>query len=119
MGRLLVVDDDAVIRQLLDELLREEGYDVDLAADGREALDLLVAEPPDAVVLDLMMPVLDGYDFLMERRKLPGGERAPVVVLSAAKDAAHLVGTFGVTSCVTKPFEVLALLEAIAGAMDS
>jgi CheY-like chemotaxis protein len=111
---ILVVDDDQSNRQLVAALLRDEGYDVAEAADGQQALDHLRAAQPQAIVLDLMMPVVDGFTFLIERRKLPDCAAIPVLVLTAVHDLSELVGTLGVKLAIGKPFEATALLEAVA-----
>src|SRR5947207_15088069 len=81
---VLVVDDDPAIRGLVADALRGEGYSVDLAAHGREALDAMRARCPMTVVLDLMMPVMDGFSFMeaCHAEQLCGG--VPIVVISPA-----------------------------------
>lgn len=111
---ILVVDDDQTHRQLVAELLRDEGHDVAEAADGQQALDHLKTLRPSAIVLDLMMPVVDGFTFLIERRKLPGCASIPVLVLTAVHDLSELVGTLGVKAAIAKPFEASALIESVA-----
>ena len=81
---ILVVDDDADIREALSAMLGEEGYDVLAAADGQEALEKLEAGArPTVIVLDLMMPRMNGFDFLERVRESDDLRRIPVVVLSA------------------------------------
>jgi len=83
-GRVLVVDDDADIREAVKELLDEAGYSVILASDGQEAYDYLAANPPpDCVVLDLWMPVMDGWSLASEvlMGRLPA---VPILVVTAA-----------------------------------
>ncbi len=79
--RLLVVDDDPAIRSALDRALRLERYDVELAGDGREALDRLAAQRFDAVVLDVAMPELDGLEVCERLRD--AGDDTPVLMLTA------------------------------------
>ncbi len=81
-GRALVVDDDPDMRQRLRTLLERGGWTVQEAGNGAEAL-ALVTPPPDLVLLDLTMPVMDGFDFLHRLRALPGCRDVPVVVLTA------------------------------------
>jgi PAS domain S-box-containing protein len=81
--RALVVDDDAELRQLLRDLLAKEGWEVDAAADGREALARLAGPPPGLILLDLLMPGMDGFEFLAELQREEVGNSAPVVVLTA------------------------------------
>jgi adenylate cyclase len=83
-GRALVVEDDPDTRALLGRRLREEGWDVAEAEDGRVALARLAEAPADLVLLDLMMPEMDGFEFLDELRRTEPGRRTPVVVVTAA-----------------------------------
>ena len=79
--RILVVDDEPAVRASLERALRLEGYEVDLAADGREALARLANGAPDAIVLDVVMPHIDGLEVCRRLRSL--GDRTPVLVLTA------------------------------------
>src|SRR5438270_5746014 len=81
MARVLVVDDEPAVRRALERALRLENYDVELAADGEQALDALVGEGIDAVVLDVAMPRLDGLEVVRRMRK--AGDRTPVLMLTA------------------------------------
>jgi DNA-binding response OmpR family regulator len=80
---VLVVDDDPAMRELARRTLQADGWRVREAADGRAALQCIAAERPDLVVLDLMMPTLDGFAFLTELRAMPSGDSLPVVVVTA------------------------------------
>src|SRR5438105_5111134 len=84
MTRVLVVDDDAGIRSIVAELLEDEGYTVDTAGDGAQALQRAREAPPAALLLDLMMPVLDGWGFVEACRQQGICVRVPLVVISAA-----------------------------------
>ncbi|HET9124243.1 MAG TPA: response regulator transcription factor [Solirubrobacteraceae bacterium] len=81
MSRVLVVDDEPAVRRALERALRLENHDVTLAADGEEALDQLATHPADAVILDVMMPKLDGLEVC--RRLRNAGDRTPVLMLTA------------------------------------
>jgi two-component system, OmpR family, response regulator MprA len=81
MARVLVVDDEPAVRRALERALRLESYDVALAADGEEALDVLASNPADAVILDVLMPRLDGYE--VARRMRQAGDRTPILMLTA------------------------------------
>src|SRR5436309_1528356 len=81
MARVLVVDDEPAVRRALERALRLESYDVALAADGEEALDVLASTPADAVILDVLMPRLDGYE--VARRMRQAGDRTPILMLTA------------------------------------
>jgi two-component system KDP operon response regulator KdpE len=114
MTRLLVVDDDPGLRRALAINLRARKYDVDLAADGAHALETASRQPPDAVVLDLGLPDMDGVEII---EGLRGWSRAPIIVLSA-RTGQHdkvLALDAGADDYVTKPFgmdELLARLRA-------
>jgi two-component system, OmpR family, response regulator MprA len=114
--RILVVDDEPAVREALERALRLEGYEVDLAGDGGEALALMARRPPDAVVLDVMMPQIDGIEVC--RRIRTEGDRTPVLMLTA-KDAVsdRVTGLdAGADDYVVKPFaleELLARLRAL------
>jgi CheY-like chemotaxis protein len=82
-GRALVVDDDAGIRSLFQRSLSEDGWTVDEAENGAIALDLAGKNRPDLVLLDLMMPVMDGFEFVMHYRKLEGCRVTPIIVVTA------------------------------------
>ena len=115
MASILVVDDDASVRALLRDLLECEGHEVRLAADGFAALRAVSAARPDCVVLDLMMPGMDGHDVLARLRALDGGASLPVVMLTAAADDAHAWRAWsgGVDLFVGKPFDTEVLLRSL------
>jgi two-component system response regulator MprA len=114
--RILVVDDEPAVRDAVDRALRLDGYEVALAGDGREALDVLACGPPDAVVLDLLMPRVDGLEVC--RRLRAAGDRTPVLVLTARDAVADRVRGLdaGADDYLVKPFaleELLARLRAL------
>lgn len=116
MPQILVVEDDDAIRGLVSEVLRDDGYDVREATNGVEALDRLREERPDLIVLDLMMPVMDGWAFVEECRREPECDDVPIVVTSASHDlprTAERLSTFGVRTCLAKPFDVDGLLALV------
>jgi PAS domain S-box-containing protein len=102
--RVLVVDDDIGIREAFSETLMDEGFVVDVASNGVEALALLRAGPrPAVIVLDLMMPVMDGSAMLAELRKEPSLDAIPVVLTSAASDLDRYASALGIAECLRKP----------------
>lgn len=107
---VLVVDDDASIRKMIVAALRREGYAFLEAANGREALDLMRSDRPDVVVLDLMMPLVSGWDVLKERLSEPELSRIPVIIVSANRDA-ELASAIdkGICAFLPKPFDIGAL----------
>ena len=113
-GRVLVVDDEPQIRRALAINLRARGYEVDLAEDGRAALDVAARSHPDVVVLDLGLPELDGVEVI---KGLRGWSRVPIIVLSVRDAEGDKVAALdaGADDYVTKPFgmdELLARLRA-------
>lgn len=88
MVKILVVDDESRNRRLLDVFLKAEGFDVLQAATGAEALALVAAELPDAVLLDLMMPDMDGFQVMQRLKELPGTRPIPIIIVSALDDLA-------------------------------
>jgi two-component system response regulator MprA len=114
--QILVVDDEPAVRDSLDRALRLEGYKVELAADGAEALGALAEGSPDALVLDLMMPRVDGFEVC--RRMRAAGDRTPVLVLTARDGVSDRVKGLdaGADDYLVKPFaldELLARLRAL------
>jgi two-component system response regulator MprA len=114
--RILVVDDEPAVLDALDRALRLEGYDTELAGDGQEALDALAAGAPDALVLDLLMPRVDGLEVC--RRLRAAGDRTPVLVLTARDAVPDRVRGLdaGADDYLVKPFaleELLARLRAL------
>jgi two-component system response regulator MprA len=114
--RVLVVDDDDGVRQFLSRILAASGYAVDSARNGEEALERIRADHPDLVVLDITMPVLDGWGVLHRLRGL--AERPRVIVLSAVADCRRAVQE-GATGCLPKPFHLKQLLDACDRALTA
>ena len=106
MTKILVIDDEQGIRDLLDTLLRRKGYDVVLAESGRQGLDLFRRERPDVIVLDLKMPEMDGLTVLRQIKNLDPGK--PVIILTGAgtAEAEQQVRALGVTEYVEKEFSL-------------
>ena len=113
-GYILIVEDDDDIREALTQILELEGYVVREAANGREALDISCREPtPSLILLDLMMPVMDGWQFRAEQMKDPNLSKVPVVVISADASVHEKVATFGAASVLPKPISLDRLLRAV------
>jgi two-component system, OmpR family, response regulator MprA len=111
--RVLIVEDDEDIRETLAYTLFSEGYDARTACNGRDALGVIAIWAPDVIVLDLMMPVMDGPTFL--RARTPG---APVLVLSAKIDAESSTDLPGVAQVIRKPFDLDELLDRLRTLTD-
>lgn len=118
--RVLVVDDEPSIQLALRELLDFEGYDVRAASDGREALHILADWRPEAILLDLMMPVMDGSAFRAALRERGRDLAAiPIIVLSGARDTATQAEALGAIAHITKPFNLDDVLAALAAVSPS
>lgn len=111
--RILVVDDEPAVRAAVRRALGFEGYDVRVAGDGREALDLMAREPVDAVVLDVLMPALDGLEVC--RRLRAAGDSTPVLMLTARETVADRVTGLdaGADDYLVKPFALQELLARV------
>jgi CheY-like chemotaxis protein len=118
-GRVLVVEDEASVGQVVADVLADEGHEVRWATNGRDALALLDQWRPDVIVLDLMMPVMDGRAFRAAQRLLPGTvARVPLVVLSGMREARATAEELGATAVLAKPFELQDLVDTIGRVLD-
>jgi DNA-binding response OmpR family regulator len=113
-GRVLVVDDEPMVRETLGQVLRDEGYVVDLAVDGESALERVHDARPDAILLDLMMPGMNGRQFLQALRKDPQYAQVPVMLMTAVHGMSVNLATFGASEVVEKPFAIDELLNKVA-----
>lgn len=113
--KILIADDDPVILKLLEVNLEMEGYVVISAQDGQDAVEKATNERPDLVILDIMMPRMDGWTAREEMLKVPGLQSIPVIFLSARAQQADIRRGYGVgvSEYVTKPFDPIALLEVV------
>jgi len=118
-GRVLIVDDEPDVLLLLRIELEAEGYETLLAADGETALRRIADEHPDVVLLDVMMPVVDGWGVL--QRLAEEGSTTRVIVLSAKANDSDVAKALelGAHEYVTKPFEPAALLVTVAHVLQS
>jgi DNA-binding response OmpR family regulator len=120
---VLVCDDDPLLLDLLEYRLAGRGYRVATAHDGEEALHRIAVERPDAIVLDAMMPVVDGYGVLRRLREDEALRRIPVIMLTARQQERDIVGALelGADDYVVKPFipeELIARLSRLIGSGD-
>jgi two-component system response regulator MprA len=113
-GRVLVVDDEPMVRETLGQVLTDEGYVVDLAVDGETALERVHAARPDAILLDLMMPGMNGRQFLQALRNDPAYAHVPVMIMTAVIGLEVNLATLGASEVVEKPFDVDELLNKVA-----
>ena len=119
--KILAVDDEKNIIRLIEVNLMREGYQVVTAGDGKEALEKVAVEQPDLVVLDVMMPYLDGFEVLHELKKDPDTRDIPVIMLTAkAQDADVFNGYRSGADCyLTKPFNPKELNAFVKRIFDS
>jgi len=114
-GKILVVDDEIYIVHILDFSLGMEGYEVITALDGEQALEKLKSDRPDLIVLDIMMPKLDGYEVCKAIKSDPETRQIPVILLSAkGRNVDQKLGfDVGADDYITKPFSPRKLVERI------
>ena len=116
-ARVLVVEDTPLLRTLLADLLELEGYVVDVAKHGAEALQIVAEHPPDIVLLDLMMPIMDGPAFLAAAQGQHWLEQAHIIILSASWRGKAIAEAHRLPH-LPKPFDVEKLLATIASLLD-
>jgi CheY-like chemotaxis protein len=112
--RVLIVEDNPAIRTTLRDVLELEGYAVQTARNGAEGLALLTAACPDLLVLDLMMPVVDGWAVLEQRRAQTVCPQVPVLLLSASRETVTTAEQQGVSAYLEKPFDLDTFLAQVA-----
>ena len=110
---ILVVDDDPGIRGLIDLALSDEGYRVVTATDGAAALEVLAQQLPAIILLDMRMPIMDGWEFARTYRARPG-PHAPIVVVTAAREATERAAQIAAEGVLPKPFRLAELLAVVA-----
>jgi two-component system chemotaxis response regulator CheY len=110
--RTLVVDDDHDIAELVRLALTDEGYEVVIASNGSAALAAIEAAPFDLILLDMRMPVMDGWEFARTYRSRPE-PRTPVVVITAARDAAERAAEIDADGYLSKPFSLEELFAVV------
>ncbi len=120
MKRVLVVDDEMMNRDLIRKVLTKEGLCVIEAIDGKEALEILGRDKIDLVLMDLMMPVMDGFEAIGIIRKLSCYDTLPLIAVTALDDSQTYkrVLQLGVDECITKPFELSVLVSCVKLALE-
>lgn len=101
----MVIDDDEMLREVMIETLRDDGYAVVQAGNGKEALEILEQSTPELILVDVMMPVMNGYEFCKRLRKLPNGHNVPVIIMTGQGDVEAIETAFdsGATDFISKP----------------
>ncbi len=113
--KLLLADDDVILHRVLTHKLGREGFSVRSAHNGREALEMAEREMPDLLILDGMMPELDGFAVLREWKQRPGLKEVPVIMLTARNRESDVVGALeeGAVDYLTKPFSPAELVARV------
>jgi len=116
MPKILVVDDEDVFVKMTRKLLEDSGYEVITAGDGQEGLEKTKSENPDLIILDVMMPIMDGYTMLVEVRKDEKIKDTPIILCTskAQKDYLEETQEMEIDAYFTKPYESPALLAKIS-----
>jgi CheY-like chemotaxis protein len=115
MSRVLVIDDESTVGLVLRLALNAKGHDTVVAEDGRTGIELALAEHPDAIVLDLMMPRVNGYDVLDAVRGAEGLAGVPVIILTAvtlSRERDRCLSE-GADAVITKPFDPADVIDAL------
>ena len=119
MSLVLVVDDEFGILRLLEDVLIDEGHDVLVAVNGKQALERAAEKRPDMVLTDYMMPVMDGAELIKALNVDPALAGVPVVVMSSLPEAAVAERCPGYTAFVRKPFKIFDLIDLVARVVEN
>ena len=113
--KILIVDDEPNIASMLADVLTDAGYDIDTADNGRDALDAVHRDPPDLMLLDVQMPVLDGFAVASRLKAVPATAAIPIIMLSAMEGrGARVIGLeSGAEEYLSKPFDQAELLARV------
>jgi DNA-binding response OmpR family regulator len=112
-GKIIVVEDDDRLREVIAEALCEDDYAVETAANGQVALELMRRFTPDLLIIDLMMPHMNGEEFTFEVRQIESLESVPIIVVSAARSGPELSAQIGAVHYLSKPFDLFELTQRV------
>jgi len=110
--KILIIDDDVTFIKIIEPFLQSQGFEVVKAFDGEEGIKKL-KEKPELIILDISMPVMDGYEFVLAKKKIEGDKQVPVIVLTAKEGMADIFKVEGARDYLLKPFQPAALLKCI------
>jgi DNA-binding response OmpR family regulator len=118
--KVLVVDDEPNIVQTLRDRLEMNEYKVITACNGKEGLEAALQEKPDVILLDVIMPIMDGHEMLEALRRQPGGEEPSVIMLTARSQTQDIsrANACGIDDYIVKPFDLSELLEKIESVVE-
>lgn len=119
MADVLLVDDEDLVRKVVRVVLEAEGHQVTEAADGPQALAALEASPHDAIVLDLMIPGMDGYEVCRRVKRAGGSSKVLVLTAVPADESVRRAKEAGADDVMTKPFSALELLDRLSALLDA
>lgn len=112
-AKILVVDDDVSLRAMFCEMLEAEGYEVETATNGRDALQQLDSHPVEAALVDMMMPVMDGLELCRKLREVAATSSLPIILMSAGSNVVSKAREVQATAALVKPFDMDGLLDLI------
>jgi two-component system chemotaxis response regulator CheY len=115
---ILIVEDDDDIRDFVTSILKDAGYAVMAAENGAAALARIEQAPPRAILLDMKMPVMDGWEFARRYHQRPKATQAPIIVMTAAHDAVQRAAQVEAVDVLGKPFDLDELLDTVARAVE-
>jgi CheY-like chemotaxis protein len=116
---ILVVDDEFSVAEVLESVLADAGHEVVTAINGSQALERLEEKRPDLVLLDFMMPIMDGPTMLKQMRKSPSHRDIPAVIMSSLPESTIAAAARGLYArCLRKPFKLRAVLEAVEDVLN-
>lgn len=110
--KILLIDDDLTFIKIIEPFLQSQGFEVIVANDGEDGIKKLKMKP-QLIILDILMPVMDGYEFVLEKKKLEGDKQVPIIVLTAKEGMADVFKVEGAREYLLKPFQPAALLKSI------
>ena len=110
--KILIIDDDPVFIKVIEPFLLSQGFQVIVASDGQEGIKKL-SEKPELIVLDILMPVMDGYEFILAKNKMGEFKQVPIIVLTSRDDMADMFKLEGAREYLLKPFQPATLLKSI------
>lgn len=116
--RILIAEDHLDSRDALRALLEAFGYAVVVATNGQEAVDAALNETPDLILMDIMMPVLDGFEATRQLRRRPETRRTPIIAVTAMEGARELALHAGADDYVRKPIDIRVLLAKVNGLLE-
>ncbi len=110
---VLVVEDESYLCELIADVLESEGHIARKASNGKEAMELIRERPPQLILLDLMMPIMDGWEFMQALRADPDWDGIPVVLITAVYDVKRTQLQTGAKAVLTKPFDIEEVVQMV------